>query len=528
MITTELLNIASSICPERVAVSSEGIKYTYVGLSERVDRLAKSLLGLGVSKGDRVAFLQVNCRQSVETYFAAATIGAIYVPLNYRAKAQELVYILNDAEANVLYIGERYIDLVNSIIDSLTLKPALISLEKRHSGMPYYEDLISSSPLGDISAELNPDDTTVLLYTAGTTGLPKGVLLSHNSFTIYILENVDPADPEAHETILISVPMYHVAGMQAMLVSIYGGRTIVMERQFQTEESMELIESEKVSRAIVVPTMLKQIIDYPDFAKRDLSSLKVITYGAAPMPIDVIRKAVELLPGVSFINAFGQTETSSTITMLGPEDHVIEGSDEEREIKLKRLSSIGKALPDIEVKVVNQDGKGLVPNKIGEIVARGARVMNEYWKSEKLDKQIIDKDGWIHTGDMGYMDVDGYFYLAGRSSDMIIRSGENISPAEIEAILLSHAKIEDAAVIGIPDEEWGEQPLAIVVLAREESSSADEIIEYCRSKIASYKKPRGIIFVNELPRNPMGKVLKRELREKYENYFISTKTESGD
>jgi acyl-CoA synthetase (AMP-forming)/AMP-acid ligase II len=519
MITTELLNIATSICPERVAISFEGKKYTFIELSERVNILAKSLIDLGVNKGDRVAFLQVNCSQSVETYFAAATVGAIYVPLNYRAKAQELAHMLNDAEPSVLFLGERYIDLVKSILDNVTVKSTLISLENKHSDMLYCEDLISPPPLEDISTELNPDEATVLLYTAGTTDVPKGVLLSHNSFTIYILENVNPTDPEILETILISVPLYHVAGIQAMLASIYGGRTIVMERQFQAEEWMELVEAEKVSRAMMVPTMLKQVIDHPDFTKRDLSSLKVITYGAAPMPLEVIRKAVALLPGVSFINAFGQTETASTITMLGPEDHVIEGSDEEKEVKLKRLSSIGRALPDIEIKVMDQNGKEIVPGKIGEIVARGARVMNEYWKGETLDKQIVDKDGWVHTGDMGYMDDDWYIYLAGRSSDMIIRGGENISPAEIEAVLYSHPKIEDAAVIGIPNEEWGEQPLAVVVLKPNESSSAAEIMEYCRSKMASYKSPKAVVFVKELPRNPMGKVVKRELREKYSNHF---------
>ncbi len=527
MITTELLNIATSICPDRVAISFEGKKYTFIEFSERVNRLAKSLLDLGVSKGDRVAFLQVNCNQLVEAYFAAANIGAIYIPVNFRAKAQELIHMLNDAEASVLFLGERYTDLVKSLIDNLADKPTLISLENKHSDMLYYEDLISSPLLEDVSVELNPDEATVLLYTAGTTGLPKGVLLPHNSFTIYVLENVNPADPEIQETILLSVPLYHVAGIQAMFASIYGGRTIVMERQFQAEEWMELVEAEKVSRAMMVPTMLKQVIDHPDFTKRDLSSLKVITYGAAPMPILVIRKAVALFPGVSFINAFGQTETASTITMLGPEDHIIEGSDEEKDRKLKRLSSIGRALSDVDIKVVDTNGRELLPGKMGEIVARGARVMNEYWKGEKQDKQITDKDGWVHTGDIGYMDEDGYFYLAGRSNDMIIRGGENISPVEVEAVLHSHPKIEDAAVIGIPDEEWGEEPLAVAVLKHGKSSSPDEIIEYCRSRMASYKRPRGVVFVNELPRNSMGKILRKELREKYAKYFISPGTEPG-
>jgi len=257
------------------------------------------------------------------------------------------------------------------------------------------------------------------------------------------------------------------------------------------------------------------LIEHPDFSEHDLRSLRVITYGAAPMPLEVIKKAVDVFPGVSFINAFGQTETASTITTLGPEDHIIAGTEEEREKKLKRLSSIGKPMSDVEMKIADEEGHQLPVGQVGEIVARGPRVMTGYWKDEEKTEKTIDKEGWVHTGDMGYMDEDGYFFLAGRTTDMIIRGGENISPEEVEAVLHSHPKIEEAAVIGIPDEEWGEQPRAIVVVKQGETATGDEIIEYCRAKMSSFKRPRSVIFVNELPRNPMGKVLKRVLREQY-------------
>jgi len=261
--------------------------------------------------------------------------------------------------------------------------------------------------------------------------------------------------------------------------------------------------------------MLKQLIDHPDFSKHDLSSLKVITYGAAPMPLEVIKRALGVFPGVSFINAFGQTETASTITTLSPEDHIIEGSEEERGKKLKRLSSIGKPMSDVEMKVVDEEGRDLPSGEVGEIVARGPRVMTGYWRDEEKTKKTVDKDGWVHTGDMGYVDEDGYFYLAGRATDMIIRAGENIAPEEVEAVLQSHPKIEEVAVIGVPDEEWGEQPRAIVVLKQGETATAEEIMEYCRERMASFKRPRSVVFVDELPLNPMGKVLKRVLRERY-------------
>jgi acyl-CoA synthetase (AMP-forming)/AMP-acid ligase II len=278
---------------------------------------------------------------------------------------------------------------------------------------------------------------------------------------------------------------------------------------------MELVEKEKANRAMMVPTMLKQLIDNPSFGQRDLSSLQVITYGAAPMPLEVIRRAVEVLPGVGFINAFGQTETASTITTLSPEDHNLTGTGEEKEKKLRRLSSIGKPMSDVEMKIVDEEGHELPTGQVGEIVARGPRVMSGYWKDQEKTEKTVDKEGWVHTSDMGYVDEDGYFFLAGRATDMIIRAGENISPEEVEAVLHSHPKIEEAAVIGVPDEEWGEQPRAVIVLKHGETATPEEIIEYCRAKMSSFKRPRSVIFVSELPRNPMGKVLKRVLRQQY-------------
>ncbi len=380
MNTTDFLSIVTSICPDRAAIVFEDKRYTFHQLNDRVNRLANALSNRGVSKGDRVAMLQVNCNQCVEAYFAAAKLGAIYVPLNFRAKGDELTYVLNSSETNTLFVGERYTDLVNSIRPDLTSVRYYIAIDGKHDGMLHYEDMLSSSPPEEIVTEIGDDDTTVLMYTAGTTGLPKGVMLSHNSFTVYVLENVTPADPELEERNILTVPLYHVAGIQTMMAAIYGGRTLIMERQFEPKEWMELVEREKVNRAMMVPTMLKQLIDQPDFGKYDLSSLKVITYGAAPMPLEVIKKALDVIPGVSFINAFGQTETASTITTLSPADHVIEGSEEERERKLKRLSSIGKPMPDVEMKIVDEENRELPSGEVGEIVARGPRIMTGYWK----------------------------------------------------------------------------------------------------------------------------------------------------
>ncbi len=517
MNTTDFINISAAICPDRAAVIFDDKRYTFARLNERVNRLGNALLKLGLKKGDRVAMLQVNCNQCVETYFAAAKTGAMYLPLNFRAKGEELAYMLNNSEAAVLLVGDRYIEVVNSVKDKLTSVRHIIAVESKQPGMLSYEELIASSPADDIYTDISEDDITILMYTAGTTGFPKGVMLPHKSFTVYVLENVSPADPEVDERNILTVPLYHVAGIQAMMAAVYGGRTLIMERQFVPQEWMELVEKEKASRAMMVPTMLKQLMDHPDFKKHDLSSLKVITYGASPMPLEVIKKALELFPGVNFINAFGQTETASTITTLGPEDHMFTGKETpaEKEKKLKRLSSIGKPMPDVEMKVVDESGKELPPGEVGEIIARGPRVMSGYWKDEAKTARTLDKQGWVHTNDMGYKDEEGYFFLAGRATDMIKRAGEFISPEEVESTLYSHPKIEEVAVIGVPDVEWGEVPVAVCVLKKGQSCTPDEIMEFCRQKIASFKRPRSVVFTDELPRNPMGKVLKRILREQY-------------
>jgi acyl-CoA synthetase (AMP-forming)/AMP-acid ligase II len=514
MNTTDFLSIANAICPDRDCMVFEGKRYTYAQTNERANRLVNTLVKLGVKKGDRVGILQVNCNQVVETYFAAAKLGAIFVPLNFRAKAEELAYMITNAEAKILLAGSRYLESISQIMPQLGTVKECISIDSR-DGL-YYEDLIQSASTDEIYSDIGDEDITILMYTSGTTGRPKGVPLRHHAFVSYVLENVEPASPEIEERNLLTVPLYHVAGIQAMLAAIYGGRTLVMMKQFEVKEWMETIQREKATRAMLVPTMLKRVIDDPGFNQYDLSSLKVITYGAAPMPFEVIHKAIHVMPWARFINAYGQTETASTITTLGPEDHIIEGTEKEKEKKLKRLSSsIGKPLPDVEVKIVDEGGERLPPFGVGEILARGPRMMTGYWQDEQKTAQVMTGGGWLRTGDMGYVDEEGYIYLTGREDDMIIRGGENISPEEVERILHSHPKVEEAAVIGVSDPEWGQEPRAVVVLKKGETSTPEEIIEFCRSRLSGYKRPRSVVFIDSLPRSPMGKVLRKRLREEY-------------
>jgi acyl-CoA synthetase (AMP-forming)/AMP-acid ligase II len=514
MNTTELLSITAAIVPDRHAIVFDGNRITFGQLADRVNRLANVLGDLGVGTGDRVAVMQVNCNEYIEGYFATAKVDGICVPINFRARSEELEFMLNDSGVKAIIMGQRYQAMLRSIKPRLTTLEHQITLEAPGEGFLFYDDLLAKASNEERFPTAADSDVTIIMFTAGTTGTPKGVMLSHNSFTSYILANVEPVDMDSAEKNILTVPLHHIAGMQAVMAAIYGGRTLVLQRQFDEEGWMKLVQEEKVNRAMMVPTMLKRLMDQPTFKDYDLSSLKVITYGAAPMPLEVIKKAIVEFPNTRFINAFGQTETASTITMLPPDDHDIHVGDRDYDKKMKRLSSIGKPLPDVEVHIVDEDGKEVPVGVNGEIVARGDRLMKGYWNREEATRETL-RGGWLYTGDLGYWDEDGYIFLSGRAKDFLKRGGEMIAPEEVEQIIMSHPAVDEAAIIGIPDVEWGERVRAIVVKKRGAQLTAEEVIEHCRPRMAGFKRPEDVVFSDELPRNPMGKVLKRVLREEY-------------
>ena len=513
MNTSEFLMIASAIVPDRAAIIFDDQKTSFAELQERVSQLANALADKGVGTGDRVAFMQVNCPQAIEVYFAVAQLDAIYVPINFRAKSEELEQMLSISQPSLLFIGERYLPLVPES-GEMPVDRVVVLDGAATGGRLSYDELLSGAIADQMHfPEAGDEDTTVIMFTAGTTGVPKGVMLTHDSFSSYLLATVNPADPDEEETNLLTVPFYHIAGLQASLAAVYGGRSLVVMRQFDPEEWMRLVQTYRANRAMLVPTMLKHVMEHPRFDEFDLSSLDVITYGAASMPMEVIKEAIRKFPGARFINAFGQTETASTITMLPPDDHVLEGTPEEIDVKLKHLTSIGRPLEDVEVQIVDEDGNRVPVGEVGEIVARGSRMMRGYWQQEAATREVI-RSGWVFTGDLGYQEEDDYIYLSGRAKDFIKRGGEMVSPEEVEQVLMSHSQVEDAAVIGVPDVEWGEEVRAVVV-QRAGGVSEDELIRYCQDRLSSFKRPRSVVFIDELPRNVMGKVLKRDLREAY-------------
>ncbi len=518
MNVSDLLSISGQIVPDRDATVLADRRTSYADLDTRASALAAGLSGTGnVKPGDRAAWIDVNSDRQVEAFFGIARADAVSVPFNYRARDDELAFAIEDSGATVLFVGPKYLgavcELLASQADRLASVETLVAIDgEPPEGWIAYEALLQDGT--DPVPGRDGDDTAMILYTAGTTGRPKGVMLTHDALTAYPLENVNPADPEFAQRTLLSVPLYHVAGVQVFLSSIYGGRTLVVQPQFDAANWLKLVEQEGVTRATVVPTMLKMAIEHPDFASRDLSSLQILTYGAAPMPHDVIETAIERLPGVRFINAFGQTETGATITALPPDDHDLTGDPEVVAKRKIRLGSIGLPLDDVEVRVVDEDGEQVPVGEVGEIVARGPRLMKGYWRRDDATAETMH-GGWLHTGDLGRVDGDGYVYLAGRAKDFIKRGGEMVSPEEVESVLREHASVEDAAIIGVPDAHWGESVRAVVVAVSGEVVDEDELVEHCRAKLASFKKPESIVVIDELPRNALGKVLKRELRERF-------------
>ncbi|MBM4763325.1 long-chain-fatty-acid--CoA ligase [Bacillus sp. B15-48] len=504
----DILPMAARKYPNNISVVSEEARFTFKKSNERMLRLANSLLKLGIQKGDRIAIMQTNGYQYLETMLACAHIGAVFVSINYRLRPDEIEYLINDSGATVFFVGKRYVPIIDSIRTKIPHVKTYICFEQSSVSMLDYEDLVKQGIPKEVRVEgLDSHSILKIQYSSGTTGFPKGAMITHEAAMARLTSNVfnllKPGDK-----LYSAGTMFHIAGFGYNFTAWINGATVYTLKQFEKKTVADLIEKEKLTCCFLVPSMLNFILNLPDIDRYDLSSLKYIGYGSAPMPLSLLKKSMDKFD-CQFFNMFGASETGTT-TCLIPEDHKISGSTQE----LSRLNSVGKALPYTDIRVVNEDGEDIAPGEVGEIIIKSATNMIGYWnKPEETAETVID--GWLHIGDMVTVDEDGYYYVVDRKKDMIIRGGENIYPVEIENVLYQHPAILEASVFGTPDEAWGENVKAVVVLKPDCVIDSAELIAYCKTKLASYKCPASVEFTDQLPRNGMGKVLKRELREQY-------------
>jgi len=486
--------------PDKEALVFKDKRLTYRQFNERVNRLAHGLLKLGIGRGDKIAVIFMNCLEIVECYFALAKIGVVAVPLNFRFTKNEHQYQIDNSDARAVIYGSMFRDIIDSIRIRLPKVEHYICVSKGGiEGAIDYEALIRESSPGEPLIMVEDDDPAFIMYTSGTTGSPKGAVLTHKN-QISLAINFCLSVREFTAKQLIVFPLFHQAATAWTIIGVFNGESSVILDDPTPEKIMAAIQSEKIECVGLVPALWNWIVNHPQFKEYDLSSLRAGGTGAAPIPVEVKKRIFELLPNLKLVEAFGQTETSATGTLAFHEDF------------LRKSGTVGKPRINVEARIVDPDGNDVPIGQKGEIVYRGPSVMKEYYKNPSATAEAF-RGGWFHSGDMVRQDDEGYIYVVDRLKDMIISGGENIYPAEIENVLYNHPKILEAAVIGIPDPDWGESVKAYIVLKAGQAMTEAEVIDFCREQLASYKKPRVVQFIDALPRNASGKVLKTTLRE---------------
>jgi fatty-acyl-CoA synthase len=496
--------------PDKEAVVYGDTRLTYREFNARINRLAHALMDMGIEKGEKVAVLLFNCNQFLECYFALAKMGAVTVPLNFRLHPEELEYIVNNADAVAFIVGEAFVDTIRGIQKNLPRVRQYISVtEKPVEGMLHFESLLQKYPDDEPLVLVEEDDPVFIMYTAGTTGRPKGAVLTHeNQVMLWTLATVEVGrEPGIGDMSLWRAcavpPIFHIASFGICLAYLLYGATVILPVEvFNPVEIMQMLEREKCDSVLLIPAMANFLLQMPDLDKYDTSSLKAWFSGAAILPTQLRKRIMETFPQVKIFDCFGQTETNAMVSMLRP-------SDAER-----KEASVGKGLPFIEIRVVDDQDRDVPVGEVGEAIYRGPAIMKEYYNNPEATA-VAFRNGWFHSGDAIRQDEEGFLYVVDRKTDMIVSGGENIYPAEVEEVLYRHPKILEAAVIGVHDEQWGENVKAIVVVKPGETLAEEEVIEFCKEHLASYKKPRSVDFIDALPRNPAMKVLKTVLRERY-------------
>jgi acyl-CoA synthetase (AMP-forming)/AMP-acid ligase II len=493
-----LLVQRSLIDPDKEGLVCENLRLTFNEMNERANRLANSMISLGIKRGDRVGILALNDPEYYDMYFGLAKIGAVLVPVNWRLAGPEMQYILSDCGVKILVFGSEYFDVVDTFRKNIPADQLIAISDDTPKWARPYNSLVSMAPADEPELVGEDDDTLTILYTSGTTGRPKGAELTH-AYYFYSNLNLTMAIRDVGDTYLTALPLFHIGALGGVPWAVHMGAKVVLMRKFEPVRLLEHVQEERVNCFGSVPSLLMLLREVPGFENYDWSSIATILIYAAPVPVSLLNEYKE--SGIQVRQLYGMTE-ANTATILDAE-HA--GS---------KIGSCGKPYMHTQIRIVDSEGKQVGPNEPGEVLMKGPNMMKGYWNRPK-DTEAAIVDGWLHSGDIATVDEEGFVYIMDRKKDMIISGGENIYPAEIEDALLGHEAISDAAVIGYPHETWGEAVKAVVVLREGEKLTESELINWCNNRIGRYKIPKAVIFTNEIPRSPTGKILKRILRERF-------------
>ena len=501
----DILEHHAEIRPDQIALKFEDRAWTYLEYHKTTNKVANALVAEGLKPASRVAILSANTDRFFELQFGTAKCGTVLVPVNFRLAPPEVAFVVNDATAEVLFVDQTHAEIIEKIAGDLTTVKKIIALDFTH---PEWQDFTvwrDAHGDQDCGVEIDPTSTAVQMYTSGTTGHPKGVELTHrNTLEMAPIVTKLWGDWQPEDVNLVCMPLFHIAGGGWGVCGFYSGMTNILHREVDPALILKTIPAEKVNIALFVPAVILFLTQQPDIADTDFSSLRMVVYGASPIPVDLVKQAVAIF-GCEFAQVYGLTETTGAITFLGPEEHLAGGPN---------LKSCGRVHPGVELRIVDDNSNDVPVGDVGEIICRSKQVMKGYWARPEANAKSI-RDNWFYTGDAGYLDEDGYLYIHDRIKDMIVSGGENVYPAEVESALFAHDAITDVAVIGVPSEKWGEEVKAIVVTDEGKNLSDADVIAFARERVAGYKVPKSVDFIDALPRNPSGKILKRELRKPY-------------
>ena len=505
-VVADIVRYHAKARPDTLAMVYEERQVSFASFDRRINQVANGLTAANLGPRARIAFLDKNSDSFFELFLGAARANMVLVPVNWRLAPPEMAFIIKDAGAEVLVVGREYLAVLDAIRDQLPALKRIIVIGGA-SGYADFDAWRSQQSDADPAVAIAGGDVAIQLYTSGTTGHPKGVELTNDNLmaSVRLVDSGGLGQWGEDEINLVCLPTFHIGGTGWGLNGIYAGAASIVLREANPAHILTAFQRWPVTKAGFVPAVLLALTQHPECARTDFSHLDLIGYGASPIPLDLMRQAIDVFK-CGFVQLYGLTEVTGPAVALPPEEHVAGGSP--------RMRSCGKPLPGVAVRIVNPGGKDVAPGEVGEILIKGAVVMKGYWNLPDATAAAI-VDGWFHSGDAGYCDADGYLYIFDRVKDMIVSGGENVYPAEVESALFGHPAIADVAVIGVPDAKWGEAVKAVVVLKPGGHAGAEAIIAFARERIAGYKCPKSIDFVEALPRNPSGKLLKRLIREPY-------------